>query len=297
MRLSVAPFLVPDTELIEHLGWTEKTMNGFTDLPTEMEHWDYQTNLEIRGNIKIQTASILRQCQLAPESVLCVVVLCRSSKTRVENVLSLVEVPEGEECDLELGGVVAGRDSGGKLSIDTMLVVLKPLTQSSFAPSRPGCVLWKETHQTVLEGIGTQFPTDAEDFTETRPEIKYAAWKLSIDSSDLDAAFMSAVRLSLNTRHSSVRDLLAGKSNAETKQLQRMIDVDVTRQLAFVALRTPDILGLDVDWGEISLGGVLRNLIQQLWPKGENPHALKSQYINDPLRLESDIQHLRKILG
>ena len=206
--------------------------------------------------------------------------------------------PSGKEArDVTLTATVPGTTSGGRLSLETLLVVTEANPVNPLAPTRPGSILWRNVQHSHLQGIGTQFPTDAEDFTLTRPEIARAGWKLSIDTTDPDALFLTSVRLTLDTRHAAVAKLLSGSKDAETRQLQRMIDVDVTRQLVIAALASEEIVSLDVDWAAVSAGGVLRNLLQQLWPTGEDPQILRKWSLNDPTRIEAHLQHVRGLLG
>lgn len=297
MKFPVAPFLMPHDGSVTHQGWSHMTPSGTSALPFEMDHWDYQTEINIFASVSINVRQLTHQCRLGFDSKLGVIVLARSSSTNVQTVLTRAVVPDTEECDVPLAARIAGTELGGRLTIETMVVALEPLPTDPLAATRAGSILWKEAHHTHLQGVGTQFPTDAEDFTQTRPDISRAGWILSLDSSDPDALFMSSVRLTLNSGHAAVRRLLAGTPDEQTRQLQRVIDVDVTRQLVSAALNSEDIMDLDVDWEAISLGGILRNLIQQIWPTGEDTQTLRTWLLNDPSRIESDIQHARGILG
>lgn len=298
MKFDVAPFLLPHPSAIRHSGWEQQTSAGLIPLPLEMEHWDYQTQLALTAKITVDLEKVADDCGLGADSRFSLIVLARSSRTRVESKVSDVPVPVGKETrEVTLTAIVPGTTSGGRLSVETLLVVTEAKPVTPLAPARPGSILWRDVQHSHLQGVGTQFPTDAEDFTLTRPEIAKAGWKLSIDTSDPEALFLTSVRLTLNTRHPAVAKLLAGSKDAETRQLQRMIDVDVTRQLVSAALASEDIVDLDVDWEAVSAGGVLRNLLQQLWPTGEDPQILRSWSVNDPTRIEAHLQHVRGLLG
>ena len=296
MKFPVPPFLVPQLGVIQHNGWNLSSPSGENALPAEMDHWDYQTTISITGMISINLSRIMEQCHLHIDSKLGIVVLARSSSTNVEQLIAQEIVPARENSEVRLSANIAGAEHGGRLTIETLVLAISPIPVDELAAIRPGSILWKETHHTYLQGVGTQFPTDAEDFAQTCPDIAKAGWKLSVDCSDLDALFMSTVRLSLNTGHSGIRKLLSGRSDAETRRLQRLIDVDVTRQLIAIALKSEDIIALDLDWEAVSLGDILRNLLQQVWPTGEDPQTLRDRFINDPSRIESHIQHTRGIL-
>lgn len=298
MKFDVAPFLQPSPSAIRHSGWEQQSSAGTIPLPLEMEHWDYQTDLALTAKISLDLKRIADDCGLDAGSRFRLIALARSSKTPVETKVSDVPIPAGQGSrDVVLTAIVPGTTSGGRLSIETLLVVTDAKPVNALGPARPGSILWRDIQHSHLQGIGTQFPTDAEDFSLTRPEVAKAGWKLSVDTSEPEALFLTSVRLTLNTRHPAVTKLLAGNKDAETRQLQRTIDFDVTRQLVDAALASEEILGLDVDWDAVSVGGVLRNLLQQLWPTGEDPQTLHSWYLNDPARIETHVQHVRGILG
>lgn len=298
MKFEVAPFLQPHPTAIRHSGWEQQGPEGPTPLPPEMDHWDYQTQLSLTTTITLDLKQITNDCGLGPGSRFSLIALARSSKTPVETKVSDVAVPAGQAVqDVTLTAIVPGTTSGGRLSLETLLVVTEAEPVNVLAPVRPGSILWRDTQHSHLQGIGTQFPTDAEDFSLTRPEVAKAGWILSVDTSEPDSLFLTSVRLTLNTRHPAVTKLLSGNRDADTRQLQRMIDVDVTRQLVKAALASEEILGLGVDWEAVSVGGVLRNLLQQLWPTGEDPQTLRSWSINDPARIETHLQHVRGLLG
>jgi hypothetical protein len=298
MKFDVAPFLQPHPAAIRHFGWELQSSAGLIPLPLEMDHWDYQTQLALTAKISLDLRKVTDDCGLDASSRFSLIAVAKSSKTPVETKVADVPVPAGQEiCDVTLTAIVPGGTSGGRLSLETLLVVADAKPVTPLAPVRAGSILWRDVQHSHLQGIGTQFPTDAEDFGLTRSEVAKAGWKLSIDTSEPDALFLTSVRLTLNTRHAAVMKLLSGSKDAETRQLQRMIDFDVTRQLVNAALDAEEILSLDVDWEAVSVGGILRNLLQQLWPTGEDPQTLRSWYVNDRTRIETHLQHVRGILG
>lgn len=48
MKKPVPPFLVPPESLVTHKGWQIRSGEGIiSPLPTELQHWDYQTVLDL----------------------------------------------------------------------------------------------------------------------------------------------------------------------------------------------------------------------------------------------------------
>ncbi|WP_264064732.1 hypothetical protein, partial [Mycolicibacterium hippocampi] len=140
------------------------------------------------------------------ESGLAVLVMARSSHTSTELVAARLNVPLNETFDLAVEIKLEGRQLGGRLTLETLLVLTHPKPASVLAPQHPGSILWRETHWTDLEGAGAQFPTDTVDFAQAGRDAR-AGWELHIELGDLDASFMSAARLTLNSGHPAIAKL------------------------------------------------------------------------------------------
>jgi hypothetical protein len=106
---------------------------------------------------------------------------------------------------------------------------------------------------------------------------------------------MSAVRLTLNSKHPAIEQLLQGSKEDGTQQLLRTLNWDVTRQLAQVALRSDEVVELDVDFEDVTVAGVLRNLLGRIWPH-ENTDTLRNWQHESPQRIEVRLQHVGGLL-
>jgi len=199
-----------------------------------------------------------------------------------------------ERFDLAIEFALEGSELGGRLTLETLLVVSDPKPLSNLAPSQPGSILWRTSSWTDLEGIGTQFPTDTLDFKAAGLDAD-AGWQLKIDLSDPDARFMSAVRLTLNSGHPAIERLLSGAKDEGTDQLLRTLNWDVTRQMVEAAVRSEDVAWIDVDLEGTSVAVVLRNLLGRIWPL-EAPGTLLQWLNDDPARIESHLQHYSRLL-
>lgn len=294
MKIQVAPFLVPNHDSVVHRGWALDLSGATRPLPSQLTTWDYQTELSVAGSILVHRAMVMSQAGLAPESDLEVLVMVRSSTTKIERNVLKLDVPNRESYELPCTFVLSGSELGGKLTIETLLVARNPIAGSSLSPSRPGSVLWRDTHSTMVEGLGGQFPTDAEDFSTTRPRESKAAWVLRVDSYDMDALFMSAVRLTVNSGLPAMKKLLQGSTDPATVLLARVLDMDVTRQLVQLALKSEEVVAAEVDHESMVLSGVLRSLLAQLWP-AVNPTTLRTWASDFPERIELQIQNARRL--
>jgi hypothetical protein len=266
---------------------------GGTPLPPLLEAWDYQSELKLFGGLSVDRQGLLLESRLAPQSRLQVLVLARSSSTKVERCVARLDVPELDQYDLALHIPLTGDWLGGRLTIETLLVTTDPFPLMSGGASEPGSILWSEHHSTVLEGLGGLFPTDTEAFSVTRPSHRDAPWVLSVDQGDLEALFAASVRLTLNTDVPSVARLLAEPERDESVRLGRILELDVTRQLVSIAIGSDEILARPVDKDATSLGDVLRLLVSRVWPNASTA-TLTRWREREPERIELDVHQFGK---
>ena len=289
MRIPVVPFLTPPDTAISHGGWFLATVDGDIALPNDLPHWDYQTVLELAAPVSVDRGAVTDACRLDWDSGLSVLVLARSSHTKAEIVAAKVDVPLSDNFDIAIELRLDGRELGGRLTLETLLVSKFPKPCGALAPVHPGSILWRRTHWTNLEGIGAQFPTETIDFTATGRDPR-AGWELRIDFSDPESLFMSSARLTLNSGHPAVGKLLRGERDEGTGQLLRTLNWDITRQMVQIALQSDDVAALDTDPDAISVAGVLRNLLATVWPL-ESVVTLRNWLVYEPNRIEVHLQH------
>ncbi len=270
--------------------------NGESVLPTELSHWDYQTTLELAAPIAVDRLLVTKSCDLQSDTGLAVLVTAHSDHTRSEMPIAQIDVPMQERFDLPVQVSLSGQCLGGRLSLHSMLVVTDPRPTSELGPSMPGSIIWRAVHKTQLQGIGAQFPTDASDFSISRRLDSAAGWVLEVDTGDLESRFMAAARLTLNSSHPAIELLLQGHSSDGVAQLRRTLRWDVTRQLVLLALRFDEVVFADFDPEATSVGGVLRNLLGNVWP-GESPITVRSWWENDPAKVELRIQSYSGLVG
>lgn len=295
MKIAVPPFYVPDVNSVSHSEWF-LSLNGSSEiLPEEMKTWDYQTVLSLRAELDIDQALIMDQCRLGSECRFRVVVKAKSSSTTADLLVFEMEIAAHEDlASVPIDFMLPGIELGGRLTLTTFLLLDKSVAPlDPLAPHQRGSILWRQSRHVYLQGIGAQFPTDAEDFRSTRPETPDALWQLDADLSDPEASFANVVRLSLNTSQPAIQRLLQGISSPEVKQLQHLLDVDVTRQLAILGVRSDAVLDREPDRDDPSVVAVLRSLLQQLWPHVSDPHIMRKIWETEPSRFEAHIQSVR----
>jgi hypothetical protein len=295
VKTAVVPFLIPPEELIIHGGWQFRTPAGDTPLPSELPHWDYQTVLEMAASVSVNRNEVLKACELGEASRLSVLVMAHSDHTRTERSVAFEAIPPQDAFDLRIQFNLPGGELGGRLTLDTYLVVSHADPLGKLAPTHPGSILWRSRTRTELEGVRAQFPTEASDFSKTYPLYSAAAWVLDIDMSDVDALFMAAARLNVNSGHPAVGKLLESAPDEGTAQLWRTLRWDVTRQMVGMGLAHGDVVDAPVDPEAKSVSGVLRNLLATIWPH-EDPITVRGWLQTDPVRVEAAIQNYCRIL-
>ena len=294
MKRPVAPFLTPPEDAISHGEWLLSTPERDIPLPKEVPHWDYQTTLELAAPVSVDRLAVTRSCELEWDSGLAIVVMARSNHTNAEVLASRQDLPLNETFDLAVELLLDGAELGGRLTLETLLVVTEPKPLNRLAPHHPGSILWRQQQWTDLEGTATQFPTDTMDFAAAGLDGG-AGWQFKIDLTDPDARFMSAARLTLNSAHPAIRRLLNGEKDGGTEQLLRTLNWDITRLMVLAAIGNEDVMGLEVDQEDTSVAAVLRNLLAQIWPT-ESTVTLGRWLQEDPARIETRIQHFARVI-
>lgn len=295
MKRPIVPFLTPQDSAVSHGDWLLRSPEGDDPLPKEIPHWDYQTILEMAAPVSVDRRAVTEACHLDRTSGLAILVMAKSSHTNAEILAARLDLPMADTFDLAVELRLEGLELGGRLTLTTLLVVTDPKPLDRLAPQHPGSIVWRTSHFTDLEGVGTQFPTDTMDFKSAGLDAD-AAWQFRVDLSDPEARFMSAARLTLNSTHPAITRLLAGAKDAGTEQLLRTLNWDVTRQMVFAALNSEDVAGLEPDPDAVSVAGVLRNLLGRIWPSVTTA-TLRQWRITDPARIEVHLQHSVKLVG
>ncbi|WP_243058319.1 hypothetical protein [Nocardioides sp. SR21] len=294
MRRPIVPFLTPPEAAVSHGGWLLRSGEEDIPLPTEVPHWDYQTTLQLAAPVSVDRRTVTEVCHLDRESGLAVLVMVKSSHTNAEILAARLELPMADTYDLAVELQLDGPELGGRLTLTTLLVVTEPKPLDRLAPQHPGSIIWRTSHWTDLEGVGTQFPTDTVDFAAAGMDPD-AGWQFRIDLADPDARFMAAARLTLNSGHPAIVRLLAGAKDAGTEQLLRTLNWDITRQMVFAGLDSDDVVGLEIDHDATSVAAVLRNLLGRIWPTVSTA-TLREWRRSDPSRIEIHLQHNVKLV-
>lgn len=292
MRYAVSPFLVPADEVAVLTGW--KLVGDETiPLPRHVEAWDYQTKLRIQAGMSIDRDRVCADSGLDPSSDLRVLVVAKSTATKIERCVLDLRLPNSQQCDLVLDVVLSGESLGGRLIIETSIVARSPVAVKPAGAKVAGAILWSSRQDAALEGVGGLFPTDSEDFRVTRPNNRDAPWVLGVDQSDLESLFIASVRLTLNSGLASIAGMLSNPTFTESKRLAKTLELDVTRQLTLIAIQSAETLARPISPEGQALGDILRLLVSRIWPN-TSVATLTRWHRDQPERIEVDIQQFVK---
>lgn len=294
MRVPISPFVTPDPSIVSEASWFIEVDGEVRLLPASVPLWDYQSELQLQYFLQFDLNAFLAQCNLSASSQLALILTVRSDQTKIERKLAEIVLSPSDRGESRTKVRVSGSDLGGRLTLESQIVVKDAVPLNPLAASRPGSILWRSLAHTVVEGESGQFPTDASDFGISDPKFKDAGWILKVYPHDIESSFMSSVRLHLNTGQEPIRKLLAGSRDPATAQLSRFLDNDITRQLVYHALRSEEICNLDPDPEGTTYGLVLRNLLEVLWP-GSRTSTLRLWFNDSPERIEVQIQAARRV--
>lgn len=281
--ISTAGFLEPDPALFR-LGDPVFSVNGVEEPDPELiEGWDYSADLSIAWEVEIDKIRVLEQCGLGPSTDLRLGFRWRSNKTTLYESSLGAGVVNGRNQIRE--SVPAGR-SGGVLTLSMYVLVMsiQPHECSPLAARHPGSILWTESRQAFLEGVGSRFPLVAVEFPPG--ELQKGMWEFKPTTIDLEASAMGSLNLRLNSAHPSVRKLLDSPKAIESRVLLNILKADLHRHLISWALREgPGIFSYEDD----TIGGVLGNTFRRFFSERDF-EVMRSTMESEPWRVEARIQ-------
>jgi hypothetical protein len=291
----VFPFLRPPGDVVTVGPWSRMTPDGGEPLPATLVDWDYDTSLSLLRPLAVDALRARRLSGLSEDSALDLSVQWFSSSSALRGRAWRSALPsvDGHESAIEFE--LPGGDLGGTLELVTTLILRSPATGSSpAAPSRPGSVLWSDTHRVVLQGDNTLFPIAPADFHDL-PYPTGAGWYLHIDE-DLEAAALGSILLLVNERHEVVmRAVTAASSPSEAdRRVLSTLRTDVLRTLVERALTHEDLVD-EVDYPAGSLGALLLHVVRHAFP-AFSLEALRRERATAPALFSCRIQDTSDLL-
>jgi hypothetical protein len=293
---AATPYLLPPEEAVEADPWL--TADG-APIPDRLDHWDPFTDIDLVRAITIDADVVRGECRLPEDAALALITTWRSDRTRLAAAADLVELGTLDGAlRVPLTVTIPGDSTGGRLELETALVLRSPGTSTSpIAPKRAGAILWTDLQRVALEGSAARFPITVVDFT-TIPRLPDSGlWALDWNPEDLDSPLTACMRLLINgSRAELLASVRSGSPDSRSVLLRRFVTYDVARALVAGALANDRFVATPETFEEGTLGRMLYELISLCWP-GVPVSSLGRRMVEDAPRLESELQGCLEILS
>lgn len=264
------PYLVPSEERIVFADWTRRVGEEWEELDTTLADWNAGTSLEISRTYEIDPEAVRSDCGLAENSAIRVTVSWSSDSTKMGGVVAGDVVIDSAQRNIR--GRLDGMEIGGTLTLRTTVTAVPASGSDDGAPAGPGTVLYEDKHILVLGDDDGKFPVCIDDFSKT-PYDPDASWFFEVDTSDLNASFISASVLHLNSRDSKLVEATVAE---KPKPAQRTLLGELSHglsahllQLAMTIDRHEDLEGPE-SWPVGSLGAMFALLLERSGLSGSN---------------------------
>lgn len=257
----VRPFVVPDPSTIALGAWVVDDVDG-EDLPEAWDGWDANTDIRIRRTCEIDMHRLRVSAGLPADVPVRVTTSWKSSATQMR--LRAGSIPVVGDGRHTLKALLPGAQVAGTLVLRTSVTVGADWDGPAGLACRAGSVLLEDEVRIALQGESPMFPIEILDFATT-PWDDDASWHLTV-ASDLEAPFLGACWLSLNSRDS---ELISAVSAAKANQRQEALletlyggVAELMLEMAEIRSRDPEAAGATFE--PDSVGAVLSHYASAL---------------------------------
>lgn len=287
-RLRLLPHREASEEAVVWGPWWARLNGKRIPVDERLEGWDYATPVSFELQPSIDTEQLLSSTGL-PDVKLCDVVLlveCSYTTQRFLARRNLKELVDASTNVIEVQTDSAEIARAVRLSAHIVLNTHLPKSgstayrQASRLAQSPATTVW-------LEGDAPRFPTEALPFSALK--LEPALWDLTLSFVDLDDAFLSGVRLLVNTEHPAA-DMLLDEEHPHFQLAQSALKVDICRQLVAYVARDPGLTEAVArhGWSEGSVGATLSAMTETFL--GSDLASCIEMYRQDPRRFERRLQ-------
>ncbi|MET7675183.1 hypothetical protein [Streptomyces seoulensis] len=289
MTRRVLPYRIPSDDTVAVERWRLVVEDGEVPLPPALPDWDYQMDLRLRRDVRVDVDRVRRQSGLPADAPLLVSTVWTATGSNLSGPAQHVRLAASGQDTARFDFLLPGADLGGLLRLDTALVLgARRETGRNSSPRRAGSVLWSDRTELRLQGDAPQFPMAVIDFARTSfPDG--AAWHLQI-SGGMEHATMGALLLLVNERN--VATATAFRNAARPGPVDRIVLSAVYADAARIMLEhalAQDDFTEDSDYPDESLGATLLNLFEMLFP-GQSITDVRLRRHQSPALFASDLQ-------
>lgn len=290
------PYRRPPGDVVTVGPWLRVDTESLDELPHELPEWDYGTVLHLRRPVRVDGLRARDACGLTPDSAVTLTVVWAAANSSLRGRAWQASVPAADGVDLEIDFELPGDELGGRLDLETGLVLRAAAPGSSAAaPSRPGSVLWREVHSVMLQGDAVLFPLAIVDFEQVRYPSG-AAWHLEL-SDDLDSQALGSILLLANERRPAVTSAL--RNAADPSDTDRMVlstvRSEIIRSLVERAV-VDDDFDPATDYGAGTVGALLASVLRAAFPD-RDLDALRRERRHEPILFTTRLQNATGLLA
>ncbi len=239
------PYRTPSEARVGAGAWMVLEGGEYRPLAEEPPEWDYDTDLTLRREVRVDLEGALMDCGLSPGTPLRLAVRARSEASLIRR--TIVSVPVTGSGPFTLEGTVGGADLAVSLHLETVLELTDDTGRTDpFVPAIGGSVLWRDGQLVPLEGGGGLMPLAPTSFTDAGLPPG-AAWYLDIGSADWMSAALGTLLVLLNTDNAAVRHALDEPDDPASALLLSALEADLVADLTGRALDDLDFRELFLD--------------------------------------------------
>lgn len=234
------------------------------ELPMNLPDWDYQMDLSIRRRLAFDRNEVARETGLAVDVPLAVSVRWSAMPSLLRGSAAWVPLARGQ-ADVNVTVTIPGERLGGRVEIETLVVLASALEPRPGTAHRLGSSLWKDSCEVWLQGDAPLFPVAVIPFSRSgHPEE--SAWFVELGH-DLHAPAMGATQLLLNQEHRAVMAALQHQGNPRDvdSAVLSVLRTDVVRGMLEHALND-DSFGMGESYAKDTLGAILQGLVRTYLP-------------------------------
>jgi hypothetical protein len=265
-RANIAyPFQRIVDESIQAGAWEILVEGEYIPLGSEIEHWDYDTQINLRRQLSFELLQILAEGRLREDACLRVAVLCTTGRGAVRRVVWSREL-DRRSIPVNITLSIPGNDLQGDLLLDTQLTLSSPGKRPlSLGATLTGSRLWGDSFSVLLEGQQGRLPMAVVDLQLANPMYGLAPWYIDWSDASLEASFLGRVQLLLNSRRGDVLE----KLNEGDPMLIGLAAADVARQILRSLITDPvcEFAGDPEAYPPGSLGAVASDWFQSCFPE------------------------------
>lgn len=252
MSQAVKPYLIAAADSVTFDGWWLDAAGDWTPLPDTLSDWDYNTDIHLRGEVRVDRRMLLASTGLLEQSDIRLALSWRSVDGRIGGTAFVrgLDASDHDAIDVRLPGDALGPaiDLGLRIVLGDEVELAGP-----GVARLAGSVLWEHVSRITLVGQAARFPAVVVDFSTCGLDVD-ASWVLELPD-DLDSPVLGGLLLLLNARDTELVSTINGsgrRSDASTRMLQEQVAV----QLLDHAVAHADALAAE-DWDEGSLASTL----------------------------------------